>query len=571
VPVADGTKLAVDIYLPKVLPNGTRLPTVYMATRYWRPAPSGFGGGEQAASAPPSIPADWLRQGYVFVSLDVRGTGASFGQWNMPWSPQEVRDIGEIAQWIAQQVWSDGRIATAGNSYTSATAQIAAVYGGKAIKAVLARFMAFDTYTDLLFPGGIASAPLIKGWGTATRGMDTGVKSSFVSWADGPTPVDGEDGAALLAKAIKEHSGNPWSFDKAADTVTFKDDLIPPANGVPIDASGVWPYKTEIERSNVPIFGWAGWMDGGTAQSALNRYIGWKNPQLLVVGAWTHGARAPANPYAPPGATLEPSLPVQQSEFFCFLDQYLGKHPRVDADREIFYYTMGENRWKITKVWPVTGMRQNRFYLDAEHGLSRSLPRTAGVDPYDVDFEATRPQTNRWWNDGGLAKTIDYGNLATEDRRLLVYDTQTLPRDVEITGNGLVNLRITSNRTDGDFFVYLEDVAPDGKVTYVTEGELRALHRKVSSAPPAYKTLYPYHTFARADAMPLVPGQATTLKFQLLPTSVLFKAGHRIRVAIAGADAESFRREPETGDAKISVLRGGKEPSYIDLPMVSSR
>ena len=36
VPAADGVKLAVDILLPRVMPSGGKLPTLYMATRYWR-------------------------------------------------------------------------------------------------------------------------------------------------------------------------------------------------------------------------------------------------------------------------------------------------------------------------------------------------------------------------------------------------------------------------------------------------------------------------------------------------------------------------------------------------------
>jgi len=47
-----------------------------------------------------------------------------------------------------------------------------------------------------------------------------------------------------------------------------------------------------------------------------------------------------------------------------------------------------------------------------------------------------------------------------------------------------ISLQIASTSSDGQFFAYLEDVAPDGRVTYITEGQLRALHRRIGSDPP---------------------------------------------------------------------------------------
>ncbi len=148
---------------------------------------------------------------------------------------------------------------------------------------------------------------------------------------------------------------------------------------------------------------------------------------------------------------------------------------------------------------------------------------------------------------------------------MLTYTSPPLDRDLEVTGHAVVTLSVTSTATDGNFFVYLEDVAPEGTSTYVTEGMLRALHRKLSTAKPAYRTLYPFRSYQRRDGQPLVPGRPATLTFQLIPTSVLFKAGHRIRIAVAGADKETFQRLPSSGDVTIGVQRGA---SFIDLPVV---
>ena len=116
-------------------------------------------------------------------------------------------------------------------------------------------------------------------------------------------------------------------------------------------------------------------------------------------------------------------------------------------------------------------------------------------------------------------------------------------------------------------YVYLEDVDPEERVTYITEGQLRALHRTVSTQPP-YELSIPYHSFEEADGEPLVPGEITKISFGLLPTSVVIAAGHRIRVAIAGHDDGLFARVPEAGNPVITVERNSIHASKIELPLV---
>jgi uncharacterized protein len=77
----------------------------------------------------------------------------------------------------------------------------------------------------------------------------------------------------------------------------------------------------------------------------------------------------------------------------------------------------------------------------------------------------------------------------------------------------------------------------------------------------------PYHSFRRADGEPLAPGRLAELRFGLLPTSVLIRKGHRIRVAIAGADSGTFARIPATGNPVITVARSNTHASAIDLPI----
>ncbi len=141
IPMEDGVTLAIDVFLPRNLAAGARLPTVLVSTRYWR-----------GADGQPVGPMEkfWLSHGYAYAYADVRGTGASYGQWFYPWSPREVKDVAAIVGWVATQPWSDGQVGSIGTSYTGNTAQLVGASGNPAVKAVVPRFMDFDVYTDLL-------------------------------------------------------------------------------------------------------------------------------------------------------------------------------------------------------------------------------------------------------------------------------------------------------------------------------------------------------------------------------------------------------------------------------------
>jgi hypothetical protein len=149
----------------------------------------------------------------------------------------------------------------------------------------------------------------------------------------------------------------------------------------------------------------------------------------------------------------------------------------------------------------------------------------------------------------------------------LVYDSEPLEEDMEVTGHVLVDIFVSSSTSDAQVFVYLEDIDENGKVQYVTEGELRALHRKVSNEKAPYKLVGPYHSYLREDGQPLKPGEVAEIQFSMLPISYLFKKGHRIRIAVAGADADQFRNmtndEPE-----YTIHRSFKYPSRVELPVV---
>ena len=348
---------------------------------------------------------------------------------------------------------------------------------------------------------------------------------------------------SALGEAIKAHAKNIELY-AAAQRVTYRDDR--PFSDVSIDDFSIHSYGREIERSGVAINSWGGWFDAGTADAVIKSFM-------------------TLSPYLSP--TSESVR--RQLEWLRFFDYHLkgietGVMPK---ERTLLYYTMGEEKWKETKTWPVAGSTSVRWYMTADNALAQNAPSAStGSDNYTVDFEATTGEKNRWRTQ--LGGPVVYPDRAAEDRRLLTYTSDPLAEDMEITGYPIINLYIASTATDGAFFVYLEDVDESGKVTYLTEGQLRALHRKVSKDKPPHWIGVPYHTFKRKDGMPLIPGEVAELKFGLLPTSVLIRKGHRLRIAIAGHDKSVFARIPAEGTPIITLQRNKRHASFIELPVI---
>jgi predicted acyl esterase len=115
-------------------------------------------------------------------------------------------------------------------------------------------------------------------------------------------------------------------------------------------------------------------------------------------------------------------------------------------------------------------------------------------------------------------------------------------------------------------FAVLEEVRPDGFSDYVTEGRLRASHRLLAD-PPYDRLGLPYHRSNAEDRVAMTTEPAE-LRFDLLPTSKLFRAGHRIRLTITGADYGNFATPVQLPAPRITLHRSSARVSSIGLPLV---
>ncbi len=596
----DGTKLAVTLHLPEAARHG-RVPTILRQTRYFRgvrlqPTAARFGTDpfdDYAAMRP-----RFLEAGFAWVDLDVRGSGASFGHRICPWSPDEVEDAVRLVDWIVAQPWSSGRVGGLGTSYDGTASELLASRQHPAVKAIAPRFALFDVYEDIAFPGGVHLTWFTEMWGRINRAFDDDDFSKVVSiagaivldalivkersegrasfsrlldrlraeparrgfekllgvFAKGVEPVDDD----ALAAAVAEHKAN-YDVHAVAVATPFRDDVseLDPFGPVTGDEPGVLgsidrfsPHAVAkaTRDAQVAVFSYSGWYDAAYGRSATKRHHA-LDGEFLLLGPWEHGGHLDID------GTVRPTAYDHGGELLAFFARHL-----LDADRErparVRWYVSNLGVWRSGEVWPPPSTRRALFLQ-----RSRELDGAPGDDVFEVELstDATTGAASRWRSLIGPHRFIGYPERRTQHANAEVFRSAPLERELEITGHPIVWLDAVGPLDDAQVFVYLDAIAPDGSVTYLTEGVLRLAHRAYSDVGFVVA-----RDHVRADARPL-GSDVESIPIDLLPLSVHVPAGHRIAVALTGADRDSFDASPPG-----PVRFGLRASSRIELPVFTT-
>jgi putative CocE/NonD family hydrolase len=437
------------------------------------------------------------------------------------------------------------------------------------VKAIAPLHSVWDTYSDHYYPGGMLLNRLAETYDELMVALDHGrgeMLGKFAYYKDpylaGPAPVDEDRDGSLLSAALAEHLGN-FHMPDFIHEFAFREEALPYDTAFSSASFSPYAYCDGV-RPDVAVYSVSGWMDGaGYANGAITRFRSLKNPRRhLLLGPWDHGARANASPFR---EKADPEFPLL-AELLRFFDHYVrGLDTGLSKEAPVHYFTMAAEAWRAADQWPPLDA-STTMYLAAA-GRLEAEPGTAGEDRYRVDFSLATGAHTRYGRLAAFDVRDYYTDWHGRDTRMLCYTSEPLGADHDLSGHPVVTLHLSSSEADAALFVYLEDVAPDGTCRYVTEGMLRALHRKESAAPAHQQAVGPYRTFRRGDAAPLVPGEVATLRFTLLPTSWRFARGHRLRVAIAGADADNYGQVPHGRPPVLSIRRGGAQASSLELPL----
>lgn len=546
--VSDGTKLAIDIYLPKKGKKYEQFPTICYFLRYTRSFELRFPFKMIQDPFFGTVSKEevnfFTSHGYAVAVADMRGSGASFGTRKMEFSDAEVKDMGEVLEWISTQKWSNGRTATTGSSYTGTTAEFALSTHHKSLKAAIPRSSIFDLYLDINFPGGVRQSPFIKTWGDLTYGLDNQDYTIFHKHADkfvkGIKPVKSDSNGELLTKAMEQHKEN-YNIFEGIFRIECRND-IEPVMGFTNDDFSIHKRIKQIESSEVPMYRITGWYDASLVNSAIKGYLNTSNTKKLLIGPWDHGFKENINPFEKSQKRKFDLL----SEMLRFFDFYVKDiDNKINKEPPVIYYQMGKNKYFTSNTWPVNQTKHQTYFLNANQKLVKTASyKNNAVLTYDCNYDTDSGKSIRWnsltppYRNG----KIKYKNWHENSKKLFSFKSTVLHKSIEITGHPVVELELSVDAEDVQLFAYLEDVSPNGKkTTYITEGIFRALHRKeIEETELPYKFIPPYHSYKLEDIDPVKPNEKFKVAFDFIPTSYLLKKGHHLQLSIGVNDKSHF-------------------------------
>jgi uncharacterized protein len=535
-PLRDGVRVAVRIDRPAGVdgnPAPGKFPVIWQHTLTTE-RESAWNGTSPGL---PQLPATLTEDGYVVVQVARRGNGQSFGEMRGYHDRNEAQDAYEITQWLAEQPWSTGKVGLYGCSNTGDAAVQAMTVRPPALKAVFAGCFSWHKY-DPFRRGGIFAQ-----WGT---GPNRTVEQDMEQ-----RPIDGDEDKVLLRQAAEEHQ-------RAVKLIDLWKGLPYRNSYSPLVASRFWQegsaanYLDQIQRSGAALYILGGWSDELRDQGLIAQAN--VPGARIVIGPWRH--------------CKNDDFPLLD-EAHRFFDQYLkGIDTGLSAQDPIHYYTINApagQEWRSAATWPLPGTEMRPLYL-VSNGSLGAKPSLLKIAPraFDVNYAISCPDKKTGPFEGG-----PFAQPCYVKGEGVSYADRPLARDTEVTGSPVVDVWIAADTRDADVFAYLEDVAPDGSVRVVAEGRLKASLR--ATAKPNWKIPgdYPWHRSFVEDVQPLTPGEPVKLSFDMMPSSWIFKAGHRIQITLRGADERERLRDG--GLAKrITILADAAHPSAMRLPVAHS-
>ncbi|RYE03110.1 MAG: CocE/NonD family hydrolase, partial [Sphingomonadales bacterium] len=452
VPMRDGTRIAMNVYRPMVdgKPVAERLPVIFAFTPYRARYRDEKGAIVEVADSVELGLRDMTDHGYIVAVADIRGKGASFGRRRGMQDRTEAQDGHDLVEWLAAQPWSDGNIGMTGCSYLGGTVVKTATTAPPHLRAIFAGASDFDKYA-FVRTGGIT--------GQFNTRPDEPLSVDLAS-----LPVDADPDGALLRAAVAEHAGNdPMAL--LWNTMPFRDSMSKYTGTKFWEEASPYSYFQTLKRSGIAFYYWGNWHDEPTGQ--------------VILAAVNLGGRAMIGPGShcvpPPGVDLGQ---VQRH----FFDRHLkGIRTGIDQEPRFRWWVLDAegDPWRMASSYPGAGLKRQFLYpapgksgtvASANDGALAERVAVRGMDRFAVDYDVATKEYFPFWP-------------AVLDERGLTYTSPPLAEDVTVTGYPVVRLNVSSDQASGNVFVYLEEVAPDGKAENIAFGRLALAHRKLSPAP----------------------------------------------------------------------------------------
>ena len=560
VPMRDGVVLRADVYRPQA--PGPH-PVLLQRTPYNREL--------WPITAMTLDPVRAAAAGYAVVIQDVRGRWASEGDTFFPYR-DELNDGHDSVAWAAAQGWSSGAVGCYGLSYMGGTSWLAAASGHPALKALSPTTAPCDFWHNHFWRGGALNIGLLAMWSMRAIGPTALIRGR-------PDPAeffpllrqlvdDMDDFETVLRQLPLEQFAPTRPGDERF--VPFFFEMLrhaePDAWTKNLLVSG---RHALVTAPSLSIAGWHDLLLAGDLQhfKSMREHAGSdvaRKESRLIIGPWAHamfhnvvgevdfGFRAN-------GLFLDMKEDLTRLQLRWF-DRWLKEDGAGEPEAPVKIFVQGKNRWRDEQEWPPARAQTRAWYLNGDGSLARE--RVASGTParsYVYDPNDPCPTCG-----GTLLLPTQYTPGPVDQARIrgrrdvLEYTSAVLEEDLEITGALRAVLYVATSGRDTDFMLKLCDVHPDGRTFNVCDGVLRLSLRD-------------------GERRELVePNARLRVEIDLWGTSMLFKAGHQLRVLVTSSDFPRYDRNPNTGElahvatvlepALQKVFHGEDCASHLLLP-----
>jgi putative CocE/NonD family hydrolase len=498
-------------------------------------------------------PPLFAARGIIAVAVDTRGTGGSEGNLGANYfSPREARDGYRIIEYFGTRKYSTGKVGMTGGSYVGITQYLTAERQPPHLAVIAPQVAVGDLYRDAFTHDGIPNIFF---------------DAQYIAVQGGPgllTPNGPDQIPLTLSAKLAQIASRPIMFDYLArpnDDKFYRDRS---------------PFY-RADRIKVPVLVVDGWRDG-FIRGAMEMYRALAERKgvdtTLFIDPCTHkGCAAPFD--------LAPAQPNQDDEaaiIFEYLSHYLRGTPMPARPPVRFYVQQGGGAANAAS-WPPPRTRFLKFAL-ADGRIAPRTPRLATKARYQTNPAA------------GLSMPFDYyGTVAItpylptdqrlEDGQGLTWRTGPAHTAVTLAGPTQVHLVAASTASDTDWVVKLADVAPGGKESLITQGYLRASHRKLLEARSTKGA--PLHRDGHPT--PIRPGRFYSYDIAVWPTAYRLAPGHRLQLRLTTMDVPTHApaaiklAQNGLGGTRVDVTpllpatntirEGGAHPTWVLLPVYS--
>ncbi|MFF4274302.1 CocE/NonD family hydrolase [Streptomyces sp. NPDC001536] len=540
----DGTVLRADVYRPG-------------GTGPWPVLLSRLPYGKQMALAIALLdPLAAARRGFMVVLQDTRGRFASEGEWE-PWTYEES-DGYDTVRWAAALPGANGSVGMIGASYFGHTQWMAALSKPPELKAIAPMVAWSDPDDGLWTRGGAIELGITAPW-------------SLMMGADALMRRHSTDPAALggsLVGLVQDLDGladGGYGELPAGRFPAFARHDLPELGYERSRREPDWARTARVagrhDEVDLPTFQVGGWYDIFT-QGTLDNFTAMRRagrPATLIMGPWSHANQQHVIGdvnfgFGANSAFMGMRGPLNGLQLDWF-QRTIGDGEALESDTgRVLLFVMGVNQWREETEWPLSRAVDTDFHLRADGRLTQEPPAVAEqAEEFTYDPMDPVPTTG-----GALLMSEEFrpGPLDQRDvearEDVLVFTSEPLAEDVEVTGRVRAVLFAATDGPSTDWVTRLCDVDEHGVSRNVTDGIVR-----VRAATPC---------------------EAAEHVVDLWSTSIVFRAGHQIRVQVTSSNFPRWNRNLNTDEteesattarvARQQVFHDPARPSRIVLPVV---